>query len=299
MEDTSQSSVSVNNNLQTDKNRSRYPLTKKYAFPHSSTFSGRSSANVSKAFLPSSKSCDSTTTAQRLSSSIEGNVHSSQNSACSSIEISSSNNNKGINTSGIEKKSNDDLVSSKTTQNSTAVLHNTAALKPSIAKKPPTPPRKPNYLKSKEVSDSMKTQVSTVKNVTETGTSSSSVNLDVAEKTPSINNVLSKTLCKEHDADSKITLDLSLPTKSSAQKSVPVSDSENISVSSTASNVLLSQAISTDKPMSLPKTTTIPTLSSIGANNSTLPKSSTLPTVHTSRPLISRPILQTATPCAA
>merc|ERR1719412_2760771 len=53
--------------------------------------------------------------------------------------------------------------------------------------------------------------------------------------------------------------------------------------------------------MPLTKTTTVPSLSNIGENsNSSLPKSSTLPAVQTtSRPLISRPILQTATPCAA
>ena len=50
--------------------------------------------------------------------------------------------------------------------------------------------------------------------------------------------------------------------------------------------------------MPLPKTTTIPTLSSIGETKSSMSKSSTLPAVHTSRPSISRPILQNATPCA-
>ena len=298
MENSTQSSVSVNNNLQNDKDRSRYPLTKKYAFPQSFTFSGRSSANASKTFLPSSKSCDSATAKQPLNSKTEGNNVSSQSPICSQKEKLCFEKNEGTNTVGIEKKSNNDLVSTKTIQGSTAPSNNTTVIKPSIAKKPPTPPRKPNYLKPTEKLDSMKIQTVNGENAKDTVAANSAEGVAVAVETkkPSKNENKGQ-LCSEHLKSPTVT------TKPSSLNSLVNKGSKPISAvvhspTCTTAPLSSSQTNISENPMPLPKTTTIPTLSSIGETKSSMSKSSTLPAVHASRPLISRPILQNATPCA-
>ena len=298
MENSTQSPVSVNNNLQSDKDRSRFPSTKKYAFPQSFTFSGRSSANASKTFLPSSKSCDSTTAKQPLSSKIEGNNVSSQSPTCSQKETLGSQKNEDTTHIGIEKKSNNDLVSSKPTQGSTLAFKNTTVVKPSIAKKPPTPPRKPNYLKTKETSDSMKIQTVKSENAKDKVALNSAESVVVgAETKPRTDNEPKHPLCSEHSKLSPITQKPSSVNSLLDKGPKPVSALVHSPNCTTAPSSLPQTNIS-ENPMPLPKTTTIPTLSSIGESKSSMSKSSTLPAVHASRPLISRPILQNATPCA-
>ena len=304
VDNDSQASVPVDNNLQIDtKDRSQYPLTKKFAFPHSSTFSGRSSDNSSKAFLPSSKSCDSASTTQPLHTQTGENDSSSQSDACSLAENTGSNNNKGTNTNGITKEGNVDLVSAKTTQNRTAPLRNIALIKQSIAKKPPTPPKKPNILKT-QGTDSVKSPVTTLKNVTDklTANTTNKVNLggNNSSNLQSVaNETENQTVCKEHDAISNTALNGLSSTSSSSICSSILTAKPNIPTSTPPSNFSLPLSSSSDKQMPLTKTTTVPTLSNIGKSSATLPKSSTLPAVPSSRPLISRPVLQTTTPCAA
>ena len=298
-ETTTQSSLSVNNNLQNNKKDcSRYPLRKKYAFPHSFTFSGHSNnESATSAFLPSSKSCDSATTAQILNNGREENSYnSSQTTACTSSENSGSNNSKTIN--NIEKDGKNGLVSGKITQNSTVPLSSIVS-KPPIAKKPPTPPRKPNYLKSKEASNSMTPKASTDKDATEKVTSDTNINtrdcaVDVSTKLKSCapnDKALNQSLCKADEIASSLTSKIASSPESTIAAVSP-NASTNVSSIAQISGV-------TDKQMPLTKTTTIPTLSNIGSNSVSLTKSSTLPVAGSARPLISKPIFQTATPSAA
>ena len=294
-----ESSVSVKDKLQIDKkDRSQYPLTKKHAFPHSSTFSGQSSDSNCKTFLPSSKSCDSTAATHPLASKIEGK---DVNTAQKVVGNLGSNNNKGINTVGNVKKGNNDTVSGKTTQDSTAALDTTCVLKPTIARKPPTPPRKPNYLKTKEI-DVVRNAVSS--SLKSSSNARSNINNELNVKNEknvigsALNNGKSETTFKVQEEQSSLKLNNLASKRPSLDGSLsavtPTKDAQS-------KTELQTQPIKLEKQMPLTKTTTVPSLSNIGENsNSSLPKSSTLPAVQTtSRPLISRPVLQTATPCAA
>ena len=307
--ETSPPSVSVNNNLHKDeKDFSRYPTTKKHAFPHSSTFSGRENSPSTTAFLPTSISCDSaaTTTTQTLSSRKEENINSSQN-PCSSIRILGGSNNKGINANGLEKEGNNVLVSGKITQDSKKTLNDTTVSKPVIAKKPPTPPRKTSYLKSKEVSNPMKPKISIEKNVTDKVSSKNDV--VTCDVNSAVKSSLSSTICATNNASSDFSVCKPQEVACTISGKTPASQLSNATSSSTliapnltttsASTVVSVEPLS-DKQMPLTKTTTVPTsLSTIGRKSQSLPKSSTLPAVQASRPLIGKPILQTATPSAA